>query len=188
MSGRPGATGDEVPAPGLSPGDAVGEARSLPVGGSGPAGEVAADGPPGAAVPALEAEMADLWRRSRARVRVLARQVRPGLDPAAYPLVVLLATRGPLRSSELGAALELDKSTVSRQVDSVVRLGLAERSVDSADARARLVGLTEDGRTRAGQLREEQLARWRASLSTWSEDDVRRLTALLSRLGRTGLT
>ena len=132
--------------------------------------------------------MADLWRRSRARVRVLARQVHPQLDPAAYPLVVLLAARGPLRLTELGAALELDKSTVSRQVDSVVRLGLAERLPDPTDARARLIGLTTDGRARAGRLQEEQLVHWRASLATWPEDDVRQLTALLHRLGQTGLT
>jgi DNA-binding MarR family transcriptional regulator len=132
--------------------------------------------------------MADLWRRRRARVRLLARQVHPQLDPAAYPLVVLLATRGPLRLTELGAALELDKSTVSRQVDSIVRLGLAERSPDPSDARARLIRLTTDGRARAGRLQEEQLGNWRASLATWPEADVRQLTALLHRLGQTGLT
>lgn len=88
-------------------------------------------------IPALEAEMAALWRRSRARIRSLARQVHPQLDPAAYPLVVLLVGRGPLRISDLGTALELDKSTASRQVETLVRLELAERLPDPADARAR---------------------------------------------------
>lgn len=142
----------------------------------------------GEAVPALEAEMAALWRRSRARIRTLARQVHPQLDPAAYPLVVLLAGRGPLRISDVGAALELDKSTASRQVDAVVRLGLAERLADPSDARARLVGLTPDGAQRVRRLQQEQVDRWRASLTAWPADDVRTLTALLHRLGETGLT
>jgi DNA-binding MarR family transcriptional regulator len=131
--------------------------------------------------------MAALWRRSRARIRALARQVHPQLDPAAYPLVVLLAGRGPLRISDVGTALELDKSTASRQVDAVVRLGLAERLADPTDARARLVGLTGDGRDRVQRLQQEQVGRWRASLAEWPADDVRHLTALLHRLGETGL-
>jgi len=145
-------------------------------------------GPADEPVAALEAEMADLWRRSRARVRLLSRQVHPQLDPAAYPLVLLLATRGRLRMGDVGGALSLDKSTISRQVDSVVRLGLAERSPDPSDARARLVGLTADGQERAGRLQREEVDRWRSSLAAWPEDDVRRLTALLHRLGETGLT
>jgi len=144
-------------------------------------------GPVDEPVAALEAEMADLWRRSRARVRLLSRQVHPQLDPAAYPLVLLLAARGPLRMGDVGEALSLDKSTISRQVDSVVRLGLAERSPDPSDARARLVGLTADGQERVGRLQREQVDRWRASLATWSQGDVRQLTALLHRLGDTGL-
>jgi len=145
-------------------------------------------GPAGEPVAALEAEMADLWRRSRARVRVLSHQVHPQLDPAAYPLVLLLAARGPLRMGDAGEALSLDKSTLSRQADSVVRLSLAERSPDRSDARARLVGLTADGQERVGRLQREQVDRWRASLAAWPEDDVRQLTALLHRLGETGLT
>jgi DNA-binding MarR family transcriptional regulator len=139
------------------------------------------------AVLGLEAQMAELWRRGRARTRALARQVHPQLDPATYPVLALLVRDGAQRLSTLGAALELDKSTVSRQVDAAVRLGLVERVPDPTDARARLVGLTPEGQARMGSLHVQQLDRWRASLGTWDVGDLHRLTALLRRLGDTGL-
>jgi DNA-binding MarR family transcriptional regulator len=139
------------------------------------------------AVLRLEAQMAELWRRSRARIRTLARQVHPQLDPASYPVLAVLVRDGPQRSSALGVVLELDKSTVSRQVDAAVRLGLVERVPDPTDARARLVGLTEEGRARMGSQRAQQLDRWRSSLTAWDVADVEQLTALLQRIGNTGL-
>lgn len=78
----------------------------------------------------LEAELADHWRRSRALVRTLARSVHPDLDPAAYSLVVQLSRSEPVRIGDLAAHLLLDKSTISRQVDSAVRIGIAERLPD----------------------------------------------------------
>jgi DNA-binding MarR family transcriptional regulator len=139
------------------------------------------------AVLGLEAQMADLWRRGRARTRTLARQVHPQLDPATYPVLALLVRDGALRMSALGAGLELDKSTVSRQVDAAVRLGLVVRVPDPTDARARLVDLTPEGRARMSSLHVQQIARWRASLGTWETTDLEQLTALLRRLGDTGL-
>jgi hypothetical protein len=45
------------------------------------------DDPVDEAVLALEAQMAELWRRGRARTRTLARLVHPQLDPATYPVL-----------------------------------------------------------------------------------------------------
>ena len=106
-----------------------------------------------AAVVALEQEM--------------ARQVHPQLDPASYPLLTVLVRNGATRVSDLGAALELDKSTVSRQIDAAARLGLVERVPDQADARARLVTLTALGQQQMDAVYTRRLDRWRASLATW---------------------
>ncbi|MEU2348807.1 MarR family winged helix-turn-helix transcriptional regulator [Modestobacter sp. NPDC049651] len=141
-----------------------------------------------AAVAALEEEMAGLWRRGRSRIRDAARAVDPQLDPASYPLLTVLVRRGPTRVSDLGAALDLDKSTVSRQVDAAARLGLVDRVPDPADARVRLVTLTELGHRQMDAVHTQRLARWRASLATWEADDLQQLTALLRRLQATGLT
>ena len=141
-----------------------------------------------AAVVGLEQEMAQLWRRGRTRIREMARQVDPQLDPASYPLLTVLVRNGATRVSDLGAALELDKSTVSRQVDAAARLGLVERVPYQADARARLVTLTELGQQQMDAVYTRRLDRWRASLATWDAADLQQLTALLRRLESTGLT
>ena len=139
------------------------------------------------AVSVLEAQMADLWRSGRARMRELARRVHPDLDPATYPLLTVLVRHGAQRVSELGGLLELDKSTVSRQVDAAARLGLVQRVLDPTDARARLVDLTPLGQGRMTALHAEQLDRWRSSLATWPLADLRRLTGLLQRLADSGI-
>lgn len=138
-------------------------------------------------LPALEEEMRELGRRTRLRTRELARAVHPRLDPTAYPLVVLLSKEGAMRMSALAGALSLDKSTVSRQVDAIVRIGLAERVPDPSDARARLVVLTEEGRAKVAEQLDDQARRWREALGGWNPDDVAELTRLLHRLGEADL-
>lgn len=138
-------------------------------------------------LPALEEEMRELGRRTRLRTRELARAVHPRLDPTAYPLVVLLSKDGAMRMSAIAAALSLDKSTVSRQVDAVVRIGLAERVPDPSDARARLVVLTEEGRAKVAEQLADQARRWREALGGWNPEDVAELTRLLHRLGEADL-
>jgi DNA-binding MarR family transcriptional regulator len=138
-------------------------------------------------LPALEQELAALWRQGRASAREAARQVHPRLDPTAYPMIVVLGQAGPMRMSELGAALTLDKSTISRQVDAAVRLGLVERTVDPVDARARLVGLTEAGSSALNAVRERQRTGWRKALRSWDRAEVVRLTELLAKLRQSGV-
>ncbi|MDL9935255.1 MarR family winged helix-turn-helix transcriptional regulator [Gordonia sp. ABSL1-1] len=131
----------------------------------------------------LEAELADFWRRGRVRIRARTHAIDPALDPSCYPLIALLARRGHLRMSELAAELGLEKSTVTRQIDAVVRLGLVDRHPDPDDARARIVSLSEAGRQRFGDVVTSAVADWRTRLSRWNPDDIRTLTALLHRLG-----
>lgn len=123
-----------------------------------------------------------MWRQGRGRARARARAIDSRLDPSAYLLLMTLVRREPLPMSQLVAALDLDKSTVTRQVDAVVRLGLAERHTDPRDARARMVSLTPLGRERCGAVVESAAGEWRARLAQWDPDDVRTLTGLLRRL------
>lgn len=139
-------------------------------------------------LPALEHELAALWRRARAASRAASRALHPRLDPTAYPVIVLLFEAGPMRMSELAAGLMLDKSTVTRQVDAAARLGLVERATDPSDARARLVALTPSGRDRLARLLAEQRGHWRTALASWDRDEVVQLTTLLHKLGNTGIS
>lgn len=132
---------------------------------------------------ALEQEMLGLVRRARAATSERARNVHPGLDPTNYPLLTLLAVGDkPLRVSELAEQLSLDKSTVSRQIDTVSRLGLVKRIPDPDDARARLVLLTPEGaETIKQQLATQRKQLWDL-LRSWDESEVAELTRLLRKL------
>jgi DNA-binding MarR family transcriptional regulator len=134
----------------------------------------------------LEREIALLLRRSRAISARLAGQLHPDLDGAAYGLLSLLEDGGPLRASDLVVRLGLDKSTVSRQIASLVELGLVDRTADPADGRAQVLTPSAEGSARLAQIRDVRRTRWESDLSDWPSDDVARLGELLGRLNRLG--
>lgn len=112
----------------------------------------------------------------------LAASLHPNLDPSHYPLVALLAWHGPARISDLAEEFSLDKSTISRHVDSLTRLGLVERTHDPDDARARLVTLTPAGMHAVRQQQRARRKRLYETLSTWDADEIVELTRLLGKL------
>ncbi|MGY1638640.1 MarR family winged helix-turn-helix transcriptional regulator [Geodermatophilus sp. SYSU D00742] len=134
----------------------------------------------------VEREIALLLRRSRAMSARLSRELHPDLDGAAYGLLVLLEDAGPLRASDLVARLGLDKSTVSRQIGSLVDLGLVTREPDPADGRAQVLRTSPEGAARLSRIRDARRARWEADLSDWPVDDIATLGDLLGRLNRLG--
>jgi DNA-binding MarR family transcriptional regulator len=135
---------------------------------------------------ALEREVALLLRRGRAIQARLAGQLHHELDGAAYGLLVLLDDAGPLRASDVVARLGLDKSTVSRQVASLVDLGLVDRAADPDDGRAQVLSTSAEGHTRLSELRDARRVRWESDLSGWETTDVATLAQLLGRLNRLG--
>lgn len=139
-----------------------------------------------AAFARLEGEIGLLLRRSRAISARLARELHPDLDGAAYGLLALLQDTGPLRASTLVTRLGLDKSTVSRQVTSLVDLGLVERAPDPADGRAQVLTASAEGFARLSRIRNARRARWEADMADWLQEDVVRLGELLARLNRLG--
>jgi DNA-binding MarR family transcriptional regulator len=141
---------------------------------------------PHEAIVQVEREIALLLRRSRAMSARLSRELHPDLDGAAYGLLVLLEDAGPLRASDLVARLGLDKSTVSRQIGSLVDLGLVTREPDPADGRAQVLRTSPEGTARLSRIRDARRARWEADLSDWPVDDIATLGDLLGRLNRLG--
>ncbi len=132
----------------------------------------------------LEREVALLLRRSRAISGRLGGELHRDLDGAAYGLLVLLDDAGPLRASDVVLRLGLDKSTVSRQVASLVDLGMVDRAADPADGRAQVLSTSAEGHRRLSELRDARRARWEADLADWPTEDVATLAVLLNRLNR----
>ncbi len=134
----------------------------------------------------LEREIALLLRRARAIQVRLASELHRGLDGAAYGLLVLLDDAGPLRASDVVTRLGLDKSTVSRQVASLVETGLVDRAADPDDGRAQVLSTSVEGHRRLSEIRDTRRSRWEADLADWPTRDVATLGELLGRLNRLG--
>lgn len=104
------------------------------------------------------------------------------VDRAGYWLLVRLSTEAPVRLSELADTVELDLSTVSRQMRDLVAIGLVRKVPDPDDGRASLLSLSERGRA---VLDAVSLARQQALaevIDDWSDDQRTALTQGLSRL------
>ncbi|MCZ2816316.1 MarR family winged helix-turn-helix transcriptional regulator [Modestobacter sp. VKM Ac-2984] len=139
-----------------------------------------------AAFAALEWELTLLIRRSRTVQGRLGGQLHDGLDGAVHALMLLLDDAGPLRAGDLVARLGMDKSTVSRQVTSLVDLGLVERAPDQDDGRAQLLSISAEGHRRVSGSRAARRSRWEADLSDWDAEEVAALATLLERLNQVG--
>lgn len=74
------------------------------------------------------------------------------LERGLHPVVMTIAKLEPVRTTELAAALALKSSTVSRHIARLEQLGLVQRTVDPADARASLLTLSDAGHSIHGVL------------------------------------
>jgi DNA-binding MarR family transcriptional regulator len=75
----------------------------------------------------------------------------------------------------------LDPSTITRQVQSVERAGLAGRSTDLCDRRVNMLFLTETGTQAVQATREHRRDRYRELLADWSEDGLESFAGLRER-------
>jgi len=63
--------------------------------------------------------------------------------------------KGIISVSELAHCMSLDKSTVSRNVDSLLNLGLIKREIPAENRRKALVSLTETGQETCNEINSE---------------------------------
>lgn len=134
------------------------------------------------AIESLEQELSVLWRRARAASQRVAKAVHPNLEPAAYGLLVLLQRRGPLRLTDLAAAIGVGKPSVSRQVVLLETLGLVGKQADPEDGRAQAISLTALGREQLVSTQRAREEHFRSVLASWDEGEVRALSTLLHKL------
>ena len=103
-----------------------------------------------------EAAVVDgLLGASRVLVALAATSVAehdPDVTLVQFRSLVVLASRGPQRTTDLAARLAVAPSTVTRLCDRLVRRGLVQRFRRAADRRATWVVLTEAGRDFVGDV------------------------------------
>lgn len=132
----------------------------------------------------VEHEMAVLFRRARSFSGEIAREVHPGLEPAAYALMLRVDEVGEVRMTDLAGYYGIGKPTVSRQIAMLTDLGLVQRVEDATDRRAAKLSMTEDGLTRLARARKARRARFERLLSSWDDADIRRFGELLGQFNR----
>lgn len=134
------------------------------------------------AAESVERELVLLFRRVRNLSANVAGHVHPDLDPASYSLLLMVSDAGQLRGMDVADRIGVDKSTVSRQIGTLVELGLLERVPDPDDGRARLVQLSELGRERLTRLRDQRSEHLQGVFESWSTHDLSEFARLLAQL------
>ncbi|HEX7743859.1 MAG TPA: MarR family transcriptional regulator [Micromonosporaceae bacterium] len=131
----------------------------------------------------IETQIASLMRLGEATQRGSASAgEHRALDRAAYVLLRRLAEAGPQNVSALAAHLNLDGSTVTRQVSAMQRDGLVNREPDPMDGRGTVVSATGLGLQRVATVQAARTRLYGQILTQWSEADRKTLAALLERL------
>lgn len=130
----------------------------------------------------IETQIAVLMRLAEATRRADPARGHRALDRAAYVILRHLDDAGPLNVSVLAARLNLDGSTVTRQVGAMEREGLVRRDADPRDGRGTVVTPTAHGRDRMTEVRTARRALYGDLLADWPADDRATFAALLGRL------
>lgn len=128
----------------------------------------------------IEQQMTVLLRRVQ-RIHISTSSGELDLERSAYGIMARLADDGPQRLGALATAFGLDPSTITRQVQSLERTGLAVRSTDPSDRRASILQLTEEGRDVLERTRAVRRERLYAVLGDWSDTDIADFGRLLEQ-------
>jgi DNA-binding MarR family transcriptional regulator len=106
-----------------------------------------------------------------------------GLDRPGIGIITALRLAGrPMRIGEIAERQQVAGPHVTRTVAGLEQHGMVHRVTDPADARARLVELTEDGAAAADRYVTTVFGFFTDVLGEWSDEDRRQLGALLGRL------
>lgn len=128
-------------------------------------------------VEALEYEIAFLVRRLEAA----RRKFHFGLERAHYLLLILLERNDRQSVGALAEQVNLDASTVTRQVAAMKHEGLVDKHDNPDDRRGGFVTITEAGRDAAAEVRGRRLSRIETGFKDWTEDERLEFARLTAR-------
>jgi DNA-binding MarR family transcriptional regulator len=129
----------------------------------------------------ITAELRVMGRRFKTLIAERASEVHPQLQSSSYYILLFLLENGPTRGSALACQFDIDKGAISRQVQHLVDLGLAERAADPEDGRAHLISATAEAQRLAEEADAVQRRRWQRRLSGWSDEELQRFATQLGR-------
>jgi DNA-binding MarR family transcriptional regulator len=103
-------------------------------------------------------------------------------DATRVGVLRLAAERGPIRPSDIAAELDVNPSSITRQVKALHALGHLTAFGDPSDGRAYLVQATGQGRAELRSFGDKGLEVFSVVVEDWSAQDLRLLTTLLNRM------
>ncbi|WP_330239623.1 MarR family winged helix-turn-helix transcriptional regulator [Streptomyces sp. NBC_00525] len=141
-------------------------------------------GTPGDREDSLDVIQRELTAFAR-RARAAAARLHPELPLVSYTLLAHIDDQQGCRATDLAAHYMLDKSTVSRQVAGLEKLGLVERHPDPDDHRIQVLHPTEAGTQALAASQASRRAAYQERLADWTADDLSRFAAYLLRYNAT---
>lgn len=141
-------------------------------------------GTPGDREESLDVIQRELTAFAR-RARAAAARLHPELPLVSYTLLAHIDDQQGCRATDLAAHYMLDKSTVSRQVAVLAKLGLVERHPDPDDHRIQVLHPTEAGTQALAASQASRRAAYQERLADWTADDLSRFAAYLQRYNAT---
>ena len=127
----------------------------------------------------IERQVTVLLRRGQ-RIHLSTSSGDVSLERSAYAIMAELQDGGPRRLGALATAFGLDPSTITRQVQSLVELGLAVRETDPKDRRASILSLTALGAEVFAHTRAKRRSMLQAALVGWPDQDLDSFARLLT--------
>ncbi|GHH73277.1 MULTISPECIES: MarR family winged helix-turn-helix transcriptional regulator [Kitasatospora] len=127
----------------------------------------------------IQRELTAFARRARHK----ASQLHPDLSLVTYSILDLMNERGGCRAADVASYFMLDKSTVSRQVGALEKLGLLVRETDPDDQRGQILRPTEAGLTLLREAAEQRRLSFTERFTDWDDEDVARFADYLARYG-----
>jgi DNA-binding MarR family transcriptional regulator len=104
------------------------------------------------------------------------------VDRSGYLALRTLENLGAMSTKALATALNLDASTVTRQIAALESSGFVERRPDPADGRSSTLVLTSEGRQMMAGVERERRLSIEALVADWGEDEKITLGRALNRL------
>jgi DNA-binding MarR family transcriptional regulator len=129
-----------------------------------------------ASVNTTRSELASRLRLAIARTaRRLRQESDMGLSPSMTAALVTIERHGPLTPSRLAELERIQRPTATRVIDRLQQNGLAERTLDPADGRSRLIAVTAAGSALLRSIRTRRNAYLARRLESLSPEELRTL-------------
>jgi DNA-binding MarR family transcriptional regulator len=113
---------------------------------------------------------------------IFAARIGVEITPTQWAALSKLYEVGPTSQNQLGRMTAMDVATIKGVVDRLMKRGLIGAHIDAADARRRLVTLTQDGRALVEAHANDAFAISEETLAPLSAAERKTFVRLLSRL------